>query len=183
MNEENRDVCPQTGADAEKELAQKRNAFLRYMTVIFAVAFVMVLISLVLQAHTAKTAMSDLKESNSSALTSAAANAELLQDENRRLQEEVDTLKAELAAAQEQADVAEALEALEKEYAALQTQNEALLEQKAGIEDAYDALITALRCTTHEGNITFSKAMTTVEKHKEYLSSEALAVYEGLLGE
>ena len=42
------------------------------------------------------------------------------------------------------------------------------------------ALLTALRCTTREGNITFSKAMSTVEKYKEYLSQEALAVYEAL---
>ena len=45
---------------------------------------------------------------------------------------------------------------------------------------AYDALLTALRCTTREGNVTFSKAMSTVEKYKEYLSQEALAVYEAL---
>ena len=73
-------------ADKEKELAAKRNAFLRYMTIIFAVAFLLVLISLVLQAHTAKAALSDLKESNSSALSNAAVNAELLQDENRKRQ-------------------------------------------------------------------------------------------------
>ena len=40
--------------------------------------------------------------------------------------------------------------------------------------------LTALRCTTREGNVTFSKAMSTVEKYKEYLSQEALAVYEAL---
>ena len=47
-------------------------------------------------------------------------------------------------------------------------------------QEAYDALLTALRCTTREGNVTFSKAMSTVEKYKEYLSQEALAVYEAL---
>ena len=44
-------------------------------------AFLLVLLSLILQAHAAKTALSDLKESNSSALSNAAVNAELLQDE------------------------------------------------------------------------------------------------------
>ena len=76
MSEENKPT-PQSEADKEKELAAKRNAFLRYMTIIFAVAFLLVLISLVLQAHTAKAALSDLKESNSSALSNAAVNAEL----------------------------------------------------------------------------------------------------------
>lgn len=73
------------------------------MTIIFAVAFLLVLISLVLQAHTAKAALSDLKESNSSALSNAAVNAELLQDENRKLQEELDSTKKLLADEQEKA--------------------------------------------------------------------------------
>lgn len=183
MNEENRPVTQQELAEAERELAHKRNAFLRYLTIIFAVAFVLVLVSLVLQAHTAKTAMSDLKESSSSALTSAAANAELLQDENRRLQEEVDALKAELSAAQTPDDTAQTLEKVQEEYTALQAENQELLAANSGISEAYDALITAMRCTTHEGNVTFSKAMSTVEKYREYLSYEAFAVYEGLLGE
>lgn len=183
MSEENKPIEAQLSEAAEKELAQKRNAFLRYMTVIFAVAFLLVLISLVLQAHTAKTAMSDLKESNSSALTNAAANAELLQDENRRLQEEVESLKAELAAAQKPDGTEEALEKLEEEYAELQAQNKELLATQSGVSAAYDALVVALQCTTREGNVTFSKAMSTVEKNKEYLSQEARNVYESLLEE
>ena len=42
MSEENKPT-PQSEADKEKELAAKRNAFLRYMTIIFAVAFLLVL--------------------------------------------------------------------------------------------------------------------------------------------
>ena len=42
MSEENKPT-PQTEADREKELAAKRNAFLRYMTISFAVAFLLVL--------------------------------------------------------------------------------------------------------------------------------------------
>ena len=97
MSEEKKPAEQLDAAQTEQELAKKRNAFLRYMTIVFAVAFLLVLVSLVLQMHTAKAAMSDLKESNSSALTNAAANAELLQDDNRKLQEQVDALTAELA--------------------------------------------------------------------------------------
>ena len=43
--------------------------------------------------------------------------------------------------------------------------------------------MTALRCTTREGNVTFSKAIGTVESYKDRLSEAALAVYEGLLEE
>ena len=47
-------------------------------------------------------------------------------------------------------------------------------------KEAYEALLEAKACETREGNVTFSKAMSTVEKYKEYLSQEALAVYEAL---
>ena len=181
MSEENKSAAVPNPTDPEKDLAQKRNAFLRYMAIIFAVAFLLVLLSMILQAHAAKTAMSDLKESNSSALTNAAANAELLQDENRRLQEEADALKQELADAQKAADTqTERISALEQELEALRAQSSEAAETGDGVREAYDALLTALRCTTHEGNITFSKAMSTVERNREYLSKEALAIYESL---
>ena len=116
MSEEKKPAEQLDAAQTEQELAKKRNAFLRYMTIVFAVAFLLVLVSLVLQMHTAKAAMSDLKESNSSALTNAAANAELLQDDNRKLQEQVDALTAEHAEADEARSAqAERIAALEKE--------------------------------------------------------------------
>ena len=181
MSEENKPVSAPAPSDPEKELAQKRNAFLRYMAIIFAVAFLLVLLSLILQAHAAKTALSDLKESNSSALTNAAVNAELLQDENRKLQEELDSTKKLLADEQEKAKTQEeSIAQLEQELEALRTEHAEASESSEGTQEAYDALLTALRCTTREGNITFSKAMSTVEKYKEYLSQEALAVYEAL---
>ena len=184
MSEEKKPAEQLDAAQTEQELARKRNAFLRYMTIVFAVAFLLVLVSLVLQMHTAKAAMSDLKESNSSALTNAAANAELLQDDNRKLQEQVDALTAELAEADE-ARSAQA-EALEKELAEARDSGSELSEEKlarAETIQAYDALLTALRCTTREGNVTFSKAIGTVESYKDRLSEAALAVYEGLLEE
>ena len=48
MSEENKPVEQKDAAQTEQELAKKRNAFLRYMTIVFAVAFLLVLISLVL---------------------------------------------------------------------------------------------------------------------------------------
>ena len=126
MSEENKPT-PQSEADKEKELAAKRNAFLRYMTIIFAVAFLLVLISLVLQAHTAKAALSDLKESNSSALSNAAVNAELLQDENRKLQEELDSTKKLLADEQEKAKTQEeSITQLEQELEQIRAQGYAV---------------------------------------------------------
>lgn len=185
MSEEQKPMEQKDAAQTEQELAKKRNAFLRYMTIVFAVAFLLVLISMVFQMHTAKTAMSDLKESNSSALTNAAVNAELLQDDNRKLQEEVDSLKEELAAAEaKQSEQAESIAELEARLEQAEGSGSELSDAQRAREEtllAYDALVTALRCTTREGNVTFSKAIGTVEKYKDRLSEAALAVYEGLL--
>ena len=71
-------------------------------------------------------------------------------------------------------DQTETLDALRDEYDALEREADA-------VQDAYSALITALQCKTHEGNVTYSKAMGAVERNKQYLSDDAKAAYEALL--
>ena len=170
----------------EKPLSdQKRSALLRYMAVLFAVAFLLVLVSLLIQTHSSKAAISEMSKNNSDALSNAMANAEILQDQNRQLQEDnkalrtqIDELEAQANASTEDDD-----QVLEAELDELKSQLYSAQRDTAHAQEAYDALITALQCETHEGNLTFSKAMDTVEQYKEYLSSDALAVYEQLLGE
>ncbi len=173
MNEEN---LPQ---EEKKPLSEeKRAALLRYMAVLFAVAFLMVLASLLIQTHSSKTAISEMSKSNSDALSNAMANAEFLQDQNRELQDENRALREQLEAIEDEQADAEALsaelESLEAEYDALQTES-------AGAMRAYEALITALSCKSREGNVTFARALDTVEQNKQYLSDEALEIYEALL--
>ena len=149
----------------------KKNALLRYMTVLFAMAFLLVLASLILQKNSSREQIGALNESNASALT----RAEELQTQNRGLQDEVTQLKQELADAESQlTGQTDELDALREEYDALEREADA-------VESAYSALITALQCKTHEGNVTYSKAMDTVARSKQYLSDDALAAYEALL--
>lgn len=149
----------------------KKNALLRYMTVLFAVAFLLVLASLILQKNSSQEQIGALNESNASAIT----RAEQLQTQNRDLQDEVASLKQELGDVQSQLDdQTDALDALRDEYDALEREADA-------VQDAYSALITALQCKTHEGNVTYSKAMGAVERNKQYLSDDAKAAYEALL--
>ena len=149
----------------------KKNALLRYMTVLFAVAFLLVLASLILQKNSSQEQIGALNESNASAIT----RAEHLQTQNRDLQDEVASLKQELEDVQSQlGDQTETLDALRDEYDALEREADA-------VQDAYSALITALQCKTHEGNVTYSKAMGAVERNKQYLSDDAKAAYEALL--
>ena len=103
--EENKDVrqaepqnAPQDKQPAPLSEARK-TALLRYMAVLFAVAFLLVLLSLILQAHSSKATISELTQTSSSALS----NVEQLQAQNRDLQDEKQTLtqeKSELEAKQ-----------------------------------------------------------------------------------
>lgn len=149
----------------------KKTALLRYMAILFAVAFLLVLASLILQKSSSQEQIGALSESNASALT----RAEQLQAQNRELQDAVTDLQARLDDAQAQlTEQADELEALREEYDALEREADA-------VQDAYAALITALQCKTHEGNVTYSKAMDAVARNKQYLSDDALAAYEALL--
>ena len=52
---------PETAKDPGKPLSEKRKAaLLRYMTILFSAAFVLVLISLILQTHSSKAMISEL---------------------------------------------------------------------------------------------------------------------------
>lgn len=74
----------------------RKAALLRYMAILFAVAFLLVLLSLILQTHSSKSTISEL----SAASTSALDNAVKLQEQNRALQEEKQQLEDELDAVQ-----------------------------------------------------------------------------------
>ena len=80
--DENKDV--QQTEQQDKQPAPlseaRKTALLRYMAVLFAVAFLLVLLSLILQAHSSKATISELTQTSSSALS----NVEQLQAQNRR---------------------------------------------------------------------------------------------------
>jgi len=50
-------------------------------------------------------------------------------------------------------------------------------------KEAYEALLEAKSCDTREGNVTFSRAMQTLERLKDYLGPTALEEYQTLGGE
>ena len=72
----------------------KRTALLRYLIIMFAVAFVLVLMSMVLQVRSSNATVSQLHQSSTSALT----RAQKLQDDNRALSVRVAVLEQELTA-------------------------------------------------------------------------------------
>ncbi len=181
MNEEQN----QQPTDALSE--KRKTALLRYLAVMLVVAFLFVAVSLALQMHNTQTTISELNKNNSSAL----ANAEQLQEQNRQLQDESREQRETIA---EQQDTIQALQqqldALQHSQTDTQTQTDELQQTLSeaqaallGAKRAYDALIVALGCQSREGNVTYSRAIDTVEANKQYLSESALAVYEALLEE
>ena len=150
------------------------------MAILFAVAFLLVLLSLILQTHSSKSTISEL----SAASTSALDNAVKLQEQNRALQEEKQQLEDELDAVQKKLDEETALnDQLLQATQDEQSDAKQELRDKQELDHtrlAYEALLTAMNCDTHEGNVTFSRAMETVARYQECLSENALAEFEKL---
>ena len=134
---------PEAAQDPGKPLSEKRKAaLLRYMTILFSAAFVLVLISLILQMHSSEAKISELNEK-----LDAASQAE--EDATAAENEMIKSLRTELDRTKE----------------------------------AYEALLEAKSCDTREGNVTFSRAMQTLERLKDYLGPTALEEYQTLGGE
>lgn len=101
--------------DSEEELSllseKKKNALVRYMAILFGVAFLLVLLSFLIQLRDSRETISDLSQANSSALQNAGKlqedNQKLIQD-NEALQQRVESMETQLQKAEESVKQAEA---------------------------------------------------------------------------
>lgn len=97
-----------------------------------------------------------------------------LEQENKELQAKLDELNEKLDAASQAEEDAAAAE------------NEMIKSLRTELDrtkEAYEALLEAKSCDTREGNVTFSRAMQTLERLKDYLGPTALEEYQTLGGE
>ena len=186
MDEKKQPQPEDSGAQkTAKPLSEKRKAaLLRYMAVLFCAAFILVLVSLILQMHSSEAKISELNEVS----TSALSNAEALQTENRTLQDEKIALEKKNEELQEKIDelTKQLEEAAQAEEDSQTAENEVLKNLRTELDrtkEAYEALLVAKNCEMHEGNVTFSKAMDTLADLEQYLGTEARAEYEKLLAE
>ena len=169
-----------------KNDTRRRTALLRYIGIMFAVAFVLVAGSLFLQMRNSQTTISQLNETNSSALS----KAEELQNENRMLQDKLDEQIRENQAIQKELDEEKALidkmltdteSEQQKLEQAHRDELETLQTEYDRTEQAYEALLVAMTSDRAEGNVTYSKAMETLKQVNSYLSETGKAEYEKLL--
>ena len=159
MNEENKNTQPEkSGLDETR-----KSALLRYVAILFAVAFVLVLVSMLGQMRDSKSAITELSQSS----TSAIQKAEKLQDENQELrQENVELVQDKKFLQQQVLQLTEEAEALQEEAEAAAEQQEKLLE-------AYEALLAALETGETEN----------LEQYLNILGENGLKAYETLTKE
>ena len=119
-----------------------------------------------------------LSEKRKSALLRYMA---VLQDDKITLEKENQELQAKLDELSEKLD--EASQAEEDAQAAENEMIKSLRTELDRTKEAYEALLEAKSCDTREGNVTFSRAMQTLERLKDYLGQAALEEYKALGGE
>ncbi len=137
-----RDYEPEYEGTAPVLNEQKKNALLRYMAILFGLAFLLVLLSFLIQMRDSRETISDLSQSNASALQ----NAGKLQDdnmslllENEELRERIASLETELSKAEQDGERAESArrdalaeaERVQKDFAA-RSRLDSLLMEAAG---------------------------------------------------
>lgn len=184
MNDETKNQPEKSGLDDKK-----KTALLRYMTILFAVAFLLVLFSMLTQMRNSQSTISQLNQSSSSALQ----KAELLQEENRTLEEKNADLQQQLDQLQQEKDnlqdqvnrdtvADDKLEQLEKEY---EEQLHAAEAEQTKITQAYESLLSAMELSSGsaEGNVALSKALDNLNELKSHLGQKGLEYYETLMGE
>ena len=135
--------------------SQKRTALLRYIEVLFAAAFMLVILSLLFQLRDSNLTISQVAQSSATTL----AKADSLQENNRELREQL--AEAQNAAAE------------------LQERRLALEEENRTLRNAYDALLVVLTSKTRDSN--YSEAVATVRAYRAYYSDAEWALFEAHL--
>ena len=176
-------------APTEAEVAPlstgKRNALLRYMAILFGVAFLLVLLSFLIQMRDSRETISDLHQSNASALE----NAWQLQEENQALSAANADLQAQLEQVRGEARAAEAQSAdaaaqLDERTRQLHQAQAALDAAEQAAEDARiaGALLANAQAAWDAGDRTaLDEALAALEPLQDALSKTGQARYQKLL--
>ena len=181
MNEQpNATIQPEKGLDETRKAA-----LLRYLGIMFAVAFLFVLLSLIGELRSNKAAISELNQSS----TSAIAKAEQLQDHNRQLETDNAYLTGRMEELEKQ------LEELEEELALQEAANKLLQEENLQLEQqaadsrqetadllsAYEALLEADALDQAEEDP--ASLLAELKENVKYYAEYALKLYENLTKE
>ena len=184
IEEQPEPAAPQDKAPEAKPrsgLSEKRKrALINYMAILFAVAFLLVALSLAIQYRDSQNTISQLGANARTAME----KAENLQDENQRLSEELSNAKASLdQKAQELEDVQNAMADLETANEALKGANTELNQEKLDAMNtaaAYQHLARALAAQESGDDAALHSAMDQLKTLSKYLSAQDQALYQTL---
>ncbi len=173
---------PSQEPPVEKPTPPNRNrALMTYIAFLFGVAFVLVLLSFLIQQKDSRQTISELNQNANSALS----RAEQLQDNNRELLEANQALQDQVAQLQTDLDeTANHYQELEETHTSLEESHEALqaqyTQQKQQIQ-AYELLLAAQRALEQENTENFLSAMKDLKPLAENLDAQGNALYQELL--
>ena len=135
---------------------EKRTALLRYMAILFGVAFLLVLLTFLIQLRDSKQTISELNKSNASALQ----NAGKLQDENQALSAANATLEVQVEDLESQVeDLETTKERLEKTQSQLEQELEETNQKVTDTQTAYVLLGQAKAVASEEDTETLSTVL------------------------
>lgn len=169
----------------------RNKALIIYISLLFSVAFLLVLVSLIIQQRNSDKTITQLNQNASSALT----HAEQLQNDNRQLQQEnmellqknanledqIDDLNAQIKAEQDAAAVtAEEKAQVEADLAAAKEAVQTAKDDIAKMQETYELLLRTESALKQGLTKDFEEAMAMLEEVKDYLGESALAIYEEL---
>ena len=179
MDEHNQNQTKQT---------RSKNALLRYVAVLFAVAFLLVLLSYLVQMRNMNTTVSELNQTSSSALT----NAQMLQSMNQQLMQENEALRLELDELKQQLDQTEdsltaeqtqsdmTVQALQQELAALESAMTDAEAQHSAVLSAYELLSKAASAANANDLVALRSYMAELEPSAGLLGTQATRLYNAL---
>ena len=166
-------VAQPAPADPAKDRApisdEKRTALLRYMAILFGVAFLLVLLTFLIQLRDSKQTISELNKSNASALQ----NAGKLQDENQALSAANATLEVQVEDLEAQVeDLEESKERLEKTQSQLEQELEDANQKVTDTQTAYVLLAQAKPAAAEEDSETLSSVLEQLNPLVELLTAD-----------
>ena len=170
---------------------KKKRALLNYMSILFCAAFILVLLSFLIQLRDSNSTISQLSQTSTNAMT----NAQRLQEENSTLITEADEMKKQITSLEEergalqdqvasleaerddlQSQLDEQQQAQEEELSELKTQ----LEEAQQSAEAYQLLAELLNTESLEEQ---KALLTKLEPLKSVLDSSSQKIYEEILQE
>lgn len=155
--------------DREPISDEKRTALLRYMAILFGVAFLLVLLTFLIQLRDSKQTISELNKSNASALQ----NAGKLQDENQALSAANATLEVQVEDLEAQVeDLEESKERLEKTQSQLEQELEDANQKVTDTQTAYVLLAQAKIAAAEEDSETLSTVLEQLNPLVELLTAD-----------